>query len=123
MEMALIYLVQGVKPKRDRQGLWRDAKLLEKTMKGTGTRDVALTYRIIRTHWNPARMEAVKAAFVEYRNHKAKTFGPGKEWTLYQRVKSETSGNFEVLLLSLIEPAKKDAKQGKAPGQPVPHIA
>jgi len=125
MEMALIHIVQGVKPKRDRQGVWRDAKLLEKTMKGSGTRDTALTYRLIRTHWNPARMEAVKAAFVEYRQHKAKNFGP-KDWSLYGRVKAETSGNYEALLLAMIGAPQKDAKpgkEGKAPGQPVPQIA
>ena len=124
MQMALVYIVHGVKPKRDRQGVWRDAKLLEKTMKGAGTRDMALTYRLIRTHWNPARMEAVKAAFVEYRKHKAKTFGPNKDWTLYARVKSETSGNYEALLLSLIGAPPKEVKPGgKAPRQPVPQIA
>jgi len=123
MEMALLYIVHGVKPKRDRQGVWRDAKLLEKTMKGSGTRDTALTYRLIRTHWNPARMEAVKAAFVEYRKHKAKTFDSSKEWSLYGRVKNETSGNYEALLLLLIGAPRKVGKEGKAPAQPVPQIA
>lgn len=71
-------------------------------------------------------MEAVKAAFVEYRKHKAKDFGPNKDWSLYARVKSETSGNYEALLLSLIGAPQKEIKlvnKGKAPGQPVPQIA
>ncbi|KIM35597.1 hypothetical protein M413DRAFT_449644 [Hebeloma cylindrosporum] len=124
MEMALLYIVHGVKPKRDRQGVWRDAKLLEKTMKGAGTRDTALTYHLIRTHWNPARMEAVKEAFAEYRKHKAKHFGANKEWSLYGRVKAETSGNYGALLLALIGAPPKVGKVGKdAPGVPVPQIA
>lgn len=68
-------------------------------------------------------MEAVKAAFVEYRKHKVKTFDSSKEWTLYGRVKNETSGNYEALLLSLIGAPPKVGKEGKAPGQPVPQIA
>jgi annexin A7/11 len=97
-ERALLYIVHGVKHKRDRQGIWRDAKLLEATMAGLGTRDTQLIYRIVRAHWNPVRLEAVKTA---YKNRYGKT--------LESRVKGETSGPYKDLLIDIItktEPPK-----------------
>ncbi|KAH6911069.1 hypothetical protein BKA70DRAFT_1185640 [Coprinopsis sp. MPI-PUGE-AT-0042] len=93
---ALLFILHGVKPKRDGQGIWRDAKLLEKTMVGLGTKDTALVYRLVRAHWDPTRFGAVKTA---YQNHYNKT--------LEKRVTGETSGNYRETLLALIAHASK----------------
>ena len=47
MESSLLYLMHGAKAKRDGQGIWRDAKLIEKSMAGLGHRDTQLTYRFV----------------------------------------------------------------------------
>jgi hypothetical protein len=39
--------MHGAKSKRDGQGIWRDAKLIEKSMAGLGTRDAQLIYRFV----------------------------------------------------------------------------
>ncbi|PPR03114.1 hypothetical protein CVT24_012417 [Panaeolus cyanescens] len=94
VEMALLHIVQGIKPKRDGQGRWRDAKLLEKSMAGLGTRTTQLSYRLIRAHWDPERLEAIKFSY---------------EWkykrTLESRIKGETSGIYGKLLLSILKSA------------------
>lgn len=45
MRTSLLFAVEGVKPKRDRKGIWRDAKMIDKAMVGLGTRDKQLVYR------------------------------------------------------------------------------
>ena len=45
IEESFLYIMHGAKPKRDGQGIWRDAKMLEKSMAGLGTRDQQLIYR------------------------------------------------------------------------------
>lgn len=92
MRHGLLYILHGVKPKRDRQGIWRDAKLLEQSMAGMGTKDHRLIYRLIRAHWNPQRMEAVKDAY--YR-------GYGKD--LQKRVEGETSGSYRDALIAIVK--------------------
>lgn len=47
METSLLYVMHGAKSKRDGQGIWRDAKLIEKSMAGLGTRDTQLIYRFV----------------------------------------------------------------------------
>ncbi|KDR85911.1 hypothetical protein GALMADRAFT_235066 [Galerina marginata CBS 339.88] len=92
MQDGLLYIMHGVKPKRDRQGFWRDGKLLEKTMAGLGTKDTMLIYRLVRAHWNPQRMEAIKDAY-------KRRFGKALE----NRVKGETSGPYRDLLLTIVK--------------------
>ncbi|KAG6839904.1 hypothetical protein C0991_010488 [Blastosporella zonata] len=89
---GLLYIVQGVKPKRDGQGIWRDAKFLDKAMKGFGTKDKQLVYRIVRAHWKPERMAAISQAYLQ-RTRK----------TLDARVKSETSGDYQRLMIALLK--------------------
>lgn len=91
IERALLFILHGVKQKRDGQGIWRDAKLLEKTMAGLGTRDTQLVYRTLRAHWNPHRMEAIKEA---YKNRFGKT--------LEARIRGETSGSYRDLLVKVV---------------------
>ncbi|KAI5838250.1 hypothetical protein DFP73DRAFT_600056 [Morchella snyderi] len=88
MEDALLYIVQGANNKA-----MRDAKMLERTMKGVGTKTEELTYRIAILHWDKAHLEAVKAAYrAEF----------PKRTDLITRVKGDTSGNHGKMLLALI---------------------
>ena len=89
---SLLYILHGIKPKRDGQGIWRDAKLLEKTMAGLGTRDAALIYRTLRASWNPQRFEAIKTA---YKNRFGKT--------LEHRIKGETSGGYKEVMIMIVK--------------------
>jgi len=91
LKNALLYVLHGVKAKRDGQGIWRDAKLLEATMAGFGTRDTTLVYRIVRAHWDRARFERIQAAFES-------RYGR----TLEKRVRGETSGTYRVAMTMLI---------------------
>jgi len=90
METALLHIVQGLKPNRDGKGIWRDAKYIEKTMAGLGTRHSALIYRALRAQWDPRRMELEKEAY----NSKYKK-------TLEERIRSDTSGQFKAALVLL----------------------
>jgi len=94
---GLLYIIHGVKTKRNRQepyGAWRDAKLIEKAMAGMGTNDEALVYRVVRASWNPARIKAIKDAFLQRYNK-----------TLEKRVQKETSGSYKTILTELINKA------------------
>ncbi|KJA28322.1 hypothetical protein HYPSUDRAFT_51172 [Hypholoma sublateritium FD-334 SS-4] len=92
VEHGLLFIVHGVKPKRDQQGIWRDAKLLEKSMAGMGTKDQQLIYRLVRAHWNPERFEAIKDAY-------KRRYGR----LLENRVRGETSGTYRDLLIAIVK--------------------
>ena len=47
MRSALLHIIKGAK--RDGNGAWRDAKLLEQSMAGIGTKDFQLVYRYVST--------------------------------------------------------------------------
>ncbi|KAI9678961.1 MAG: hypothetical protein M1829_001946 [Trizodia sp. TS-e1964] len=87
MENALLMIVRGA---TDRA--MRDAVLLEETMKGPGTKDELLLNRIVRYHWDKQHMHQVKGAYKHRYN---------KE--LAARIKGDTSGYFEDILLALIQ--------------------
>lgn len=70
----------------------RDAVALEETMKGMGTKDDLLVNRVVRAHWDRAHMEQVKGAY----RHKYKR-------ELRERIKGDTRGDYERLLLAMIE--------------------
>lgn len=70
----------------------RDAMALEETMKGMGTKDDLLVNRVVRVHWDRAHMEQVKGAY----RHKYKR-------ELRERIKGDTRGDYERLLLAMIE--------------------
>ena len=89
MQHALLYVVQGaVDP------YLRDARLIEAAMEGVGTKDERLTYRIVRAYWRGGQpyIQEVKAAYQQKYNH-----------NLIKRVKSETSGDYERLLVAILE--------------------
>jgi annexin A7/11 len=89
MESALLYAVEG--GKKDINGAWRAAKWLEKSMKGMGTKDEQLIYRILRASWDYEYLTCVKEAYrAKYKK------------TLRDRVKGETSGKYRDMLLTII---------------------
>ena len=69
----------------------RDAKLLEMSMKGVGTRDDLLIARLIRIHWDPEHMQAVKEAYKE-------KYG----MTLRERIQGDTSGDYQTFLVAML---------------------
>lgn len=92
MRTTLLHLINGAKPKHVSlgYGVWRDAKLLEAAMKGFGTKDRQLVWRVIRGHWDAHRWQAVKNAYhSKYRKG------------LEGRVKGETSGDYSKILTAL----------------------
>ena len=70
----------------------RDAENLEDAMKGAGTRDERLVTHLIRLHWNRAHLHQVKGAY----RHRY-----GKD--LVQRVRGETSGDYQRLMVAVLE--------------------
>lgn len=83
---ALLHVLNGVLNKPA-----RDARLLEESMKGVGTRDDLLVARLVRIHWDPEHLTAVKEAY------KSK-YG----MSLKERIKGECSGSYQEFLLNLI---------------------
>ncbi|GES57297.1 annexin ANXC3.2 [Aspergillus terreus] len=70
----------------------RDAELLEECMKGMGTKDEKLVVRVVRVHWNRGHKDRVKAAYHDkYKKD------------LIQRVRGETSGDYQRLMVALLE--------------------
>jgi annexin A7/11 len=67
------------------------AELLEDSMVGMGTKEKLLTARVIRFHWDRNMMNNVKGA---YRHRYKKELGA--------RIKGETGGDFEKMLLGCI---------------------
>jgi annexin A7/11 len=69
-----------------------DAVQLEETMKGFGTRDSLLVNRVVRVHWDKGHLDQVRKAYM----HRYKR-------DLIARVKGETKGDFEKLLVACLE--------------------
>lgn len=67
------------------------AALLEDSMAGLGTKDHLLVSRVVRYHWDPNVMANVKGAFQQRYNK-----------SLANRIKGETSGDYERLMLACI---------------------
>jgi annexin A7/11 len=67
------------------------ATLLEDAMAGLGTKDHLLVSRVIRFHWDKNTLGQVKAAYQQrYRK------------SLASRIKGETSGDYERLMVACI---------------------
>jgi annexin A7/11 len=86
MEAALLYQLRTGIDKA-----MRDAMLLEDAMAGAGTHDALLTNRVVRVHWDRNHMTQVKGAY-QHKYHKS----------LVQRIKGETSGHYERLLVACL---------------------
>lgn len=87
MEDALLHMLRTAK-----DPAMRDAILLEECMAGMGTKDERLVVRVVRVHWDRNHKEQVKRAY----RHKF-----GKD--LIERVRGETSGDYQRLMVSLLE--------------------
>ena len=83
-------LVDMVRCGKDRA--MRDAERLEECMKGPGTKDELLVARVVQLHWDRNHMNQVRGAY----RHRY-----GKE--LAQRIKGETSGDYERCLVAMVE--------------------
>lgn len=110
MRDALLFIAEGAE--HGGRGIERDAKLLEDSMKGAGTKDFALTYRIVsicsfggswaladaslllqvRMSWNRPRWEEIKRCYQ----------GTCSKGGLRKRVEGETSGDYERALVAII---------------------
>jgi annexin A7/11 len=86
MEKALVYQLRAG---TDR--IMHDATLLEEAMAGIGTRDHLLLNRVVRYHWDRNHMHQVKAAYRQRYGH-----------DLAHRIRGETSGDYERLMLACI---------------------
>jgi annexin A7/11 len=86
MEDALLFQIR-----RGMDKYMHQAQLLEDAMEGMGTKDTLLISRVVRSHWDKANMANVRGAYEQrYRKN------------LASRIKSETSGNYETLMLACI---------------------
>lgn len=89
MEDALLYQLQhGM----DRYML--QARLLEDSMAGLGTKDHQLVNRVVKCHWDPDNLANVKGA---YETRYKKSLG--------SRIRGETSGDYRRLMLACIREA------------------
>ncbi|OCF46073.1 annexin XIV [Kwoniella heveanensis CBS 569] len=90
MRDGLYYIARGAEA--DGQGVVRDAENLYAAMAGMGTKDERMIYRIVRSHWNRPRFNAIKNAYQQ-------TYGK----TLKRAVEGETTGKYEKALVGIIE--------------------
>lgn len=88
MKQALLYILGAAEDPAK-----HDAALLEEAMAGMGTKDEALVRRVVMIHWNRDRLHQAKAA---YRHFYKKD--------LAQRIKGETRGDYEKLMVACIGP-------------------
>jgi len=86
MEDALLFQLR-----RGLDKYMHQAQLLEDAMAGMGTQDTLLIGRVVRAHWDRTNMANVRGAY-EKRYHKS----------LASRIKGETSGDYERMLLACI---------------------
>ncbi|KAK4234639.1 annexin-like protein [Achaetomium macrosporum] len=86
MEDALLFQLRNAVDKYMHQ-----ATLLEDAMVGAGTKDYLLVSRVVRFHWDRNHMANVRGAY-ERRYHR----------NLASRIKGETSGDYERLMLACI---------------------
>lgn len=87
MEVALLRML---KVAEDRA--MADARGLDDAMKGIGTKDQLLVNRLTRIHWNKAHMQQVKGAYRVLAKRE-----------LAAVVRSETSGDYQKLMVALVE--------------------
>ncbi|WWC65670.1 uncharacterized protein I303_108291 [Kwoniella dejecticola CBS 10117] len=90
MRDGLYYIAKGAEG--DGQGVVRDAEMLYAAMAGMGTKDERMIYRIVRSHWNRPRFNAIK-------NQYQALYGK----SLKRAVEGETTGKYEKALVSIIE--------------------
>ncbi|KAG6913522.1 hypothetical protein DXG01_006199 [Tephrocybe rancida] len=67
MKQAPPHICQGANPKHDGTGIYRDTKLIYKSMEGLSTQDTKLIWRVVHAHWDTHCFEAIKAAYFKRR--------------------------------------------------------
>lgn len=90
MKDALLYITESLTS--NPPGVARDAALLEESMKGMGTKDERLIYRLFRAHWNRQRFEMVKRIYRDTQSKRG----------LAKRIDGETSGDYKRFLLAVV---------------------
>lgn len=90
MRDALLYITESLVS--NPTGIARDAALLEDSMKGMGTKDERLVYRLLRAHWNRPRFEMVKRVYKDTQSKRG----------LKKRIDGETSGDYKRFLLAVV---------------------
>lgn len=91
---ALLHAVEGGKHDKEGAGVWRDAKLVNAAIAGVGTRNEALTYRLIRAHWDRPRFQRLESAYKTKYKH-----------NLLKDVRDDTSAAFRSLLQAIVTSA------------------
>ncbi|CAO1628847.1 unnamed protein product [Parajaminaea phylloscopi] len=91
MKDALLYITEAVEGQAP-IAVQRDARLLEDSMAGMGTKDERLVYRVMRLHWDRPRFEEVKRCYAHTVHKKG----------LRHRVEGETSGDYKRMLVAVI---------------------
>ncbi|TKA24291.1 hypothetical protein B0A50_06760 [Salinomyces thailandicus] len=86
MRDALLYMVYNASDPAK-----HDADLLEDAMQGLGTNDQALIRRVVFIHWSRDRLHQAKSAYRHFYKRE-----------LADRIKGETSGDYEKLMLACI---------------------
>lgn len=95
-EDNLQYILAGARDrgKDEKERARRDARLIEGTMKGLGTRDTELCARLLKCAWDKRYLKEVRE---EYRKQFPSRGG------LRERIKGETSGIWEDLLVAVVD--------------------
>ncbi|KAF2104600.1 Annexin [Rhizodiscina lignyota] len=86
-DAMLLMLKRGIDP------IKAEADQLEHSMKGIGTNEAVLTNRVVNVHWDKPHADQVKMAYKQL-HHKS----------LIDRIRGETSGWYEKLLVELMYP-------------------
>ena len=87
MEDALVLLIERATNRPE-----AEARRLEESMAGLGTKDELLVQRVVRCHWDQGFMRAVSEAYTNlYRK------------TLVRRIEGETRGDYVSLLIMIIK--------------------
>lgn len=86
MQDALLFIVRHAEDPAK-----HDADLLEDSMRGMGTKDVALVRRVVMIHWDKQRLQQCKAAYKHFYKR-----------DLAERIKSETSGDYKKLMVACV---------------------
>lgn len=94
-EDSLQYILAGARDEGDgKERAKRDARLIEGTMKGLGTRDTELGARLVKVSWDKKQLGKIREEY--------KRAFPGRG-SLRERVKGETSGIWEDFLVAVVD--------------------
>lgn len=87
MEDALLFILRHAE-----DSAHHDADRLDNAMRGAGTKDSALIYRVVSIHWNRQRLQQAVGAYKHFFHT-----------DLVRSIRSETSGDYERALVAAVE--------------------